>query len=54
MEWAKYNIRFVGIAPGPISNSGAIAKLDPFKIYIYIIILIILKKECVIQMKYLI
>lgn len=35
-EWTKYNMRFVGIAPGPIKNSGGADKLDPyglFKIY---------------------
>lgn len=33
VEWAKYNIRFVGIAPGPIDGTGGIVKLDPFKIF---------------------
>ena len=32
-EWSKYGLRFVGIAPGPISNSGGAAKLDPFNIF---------------------
>ena len=33
VEWSKHNIRFVGIAPGPINNTGGIDKLDPFKIF---------------------
>tara|TARA_B100001287_G_C22632792_1_gene506046 strand:+ start:465 stop:1280 length:816 start_codon:yes stop_codon:yes gene_type:complete len=36
VEWSNYNIRFVGIAPGPIENSGGASKLDPlglFQIY---------------------
>jgi 2,4-dienoyl-CoA reductase len=33
VEWSKYNMRFVGIAPGPISNSGGASKLDPFGIF---------------------
>ena len=32
-EWSKYNLRFVGISPGPISNSGGSSKLDPFGLY---------------------
>lgn len=32
-EWTKYNMRFVGIAPGPIKNSGGADKLDPFGIF---------------------
>jgi len=35
VEWGKHNIRFVGIAPGPISNSGGIVKLDPLNIFKY-------------------
>ena len=35
VEWSKYNIRFVGIAPGPIENSGGSKKLDPFNIFKY-------------------
>jgi len=35
VEWAPYNIRFVGIAPGPIADTGGIVKLDPFKIFKY-------------------
>lgn len=33
VEWSNYNIRLVGIAPGPISNSGGASKLDPYKIF---------------------
>ena len=33
VEWSKYGMRFVGIAPGPIANSGGADKLDPFKIF---------------------
>ena len=36
VEWSDYNIRFVGIAPGPIEHSGGASKLDPlglFQIY---------------------
>jgi 2,4-dienoyl-CoA reductase len=33
VEWGKYGIRFVGIAPGPIEGSGGVSKLDPLKIY---------------------
>lgn len=33
VEWSKYNMRFVGIAPGPIANSGGASKLDPFGIF---------------------
>ena len=33
VEWAQYNIRFVGIAPGPIEGSGGASKLDPFGIF---------------------
>lgn len=36
VEWSKYGIRFVGIAPGPMSSTGGASKLDPlgiFKIY---------------------
>ncbi len=33
VEWAKHNIRFVGIAPGPIDGTGGIVKLDPFKFF---------------------
>jgi len=33
VEWAKYNMRFVGIAPGPIEGTGGIVKLDPFKVF---------------------
>ena len=35
VEWAPYDIRFVGIAPGPIADTGGIVKLDPFKIFKY-------------------
>ena len=35
VEWSPYNIRFVGIAPGPIENSGGATKLDPFGIFKY-------------------
>ena len=33
VEWSKYNMRFVGIAPGPISDSGGANKLDPIGIF---------------------
>ena len=33
VEWSDYDIRLVGIAPGPILNSGGLDKLDPFKIF---------------------
>lgn len=33
VEWSQYNLRFVGIAPGPIENSGGADKLDPFGIF---------------------
>ena len=36
VEWSSHNIRLLGIAPGPIKNSGGAKKLDPlnlFKIY---------------------
>jgi|TARA_B110000858_G_scaffold120765_1_gene137831 2,4-dienoyl-CoA reductase len=32
-EWTQYNMRFVGIAPGAIINSGGLSKLDPFNVY---------------------
>ena len=35
VEWGKYNIRFVGIAPGPMNDTGGVAKLDPFNIFKY-------------------
>ena len=35
VEWAPHNIRFVGIAPGPIADTGGVVKLDPFKIFKY-------------------
>ena len=35
VEWSKYNIRFVGIAPGPISDSGGAEKLDKFGLFKY-------------------
>lgn len=28
-EWGKYNLRFVGVAPGPIKTEGAFSRLDP-------------------------
>ena len=34
-EWTKYGLRFVGIAPGPIEDSGGLDKLDPFGIFKY-------------------
>ena len=33
VEWSQYNIRFVGIAPGPIDESGGMYILDKFGIY---------------------
>ena len=35
VEWSKYGMRFVGIAPGPIAESGGASKLDPFGIFKY-------------------
>ena len=35
VEWSKYNIRLVGIAPGPIEDSGGASKLDPLGIFQY-------------------
>ena len=33
VEWSKYGMRFVGIAPGPIADSGGASKLDPFGVF---------------------
>tara|TARA_B100000035_G_C20911210_1_gene514048 strand:- start:111 stop:926 length:816 start_codon:yes stop_codon:yes gene_type:complete len=33
VEWSKYGMRFVGIAPGPIANSGGASTLDPIGIF---------------------
>lgn len=33
VEWSKYNMRFVGIAPGPIKNTGGSDKLDRLRIF---------------------
>ncbi len=33
VEWSPHNIRLVGIAPGPIKDSGGASKLDPFNIF---------------------
>ncbi|CAH0481966.1 unnamed protein product [Peronospora belbahrii] len=33
VEWGKYGIRFVGIAPGPIKTKGAFDRLDPSGAY---------------------
>ena len=33
VEWSKYGMRFVGIAPGPISESGGAKKLDKYGIF---------------------
>jgi 2,4-dienoyl-CoA reductase len=35
VEWAPYDIRLVGIAPGPIHGSGGASKLDPFSLFKY-------------------
>lgn len=35
VEWAPHNIRLVGIAPGPIDDSGGAKKLDPFGVFDY-------------------
>jgi|TARA_Y100000816_G_C26067824_1_gene561314 2,4-dienoyl-CoA reductase len=35
VEWSPHDIRFVGIAPGPIQNSGGSSKLDPFRLFQY-------------------
>ena len=32
-EWSKYGMRFVGISPGPIADSGGASKLDPFGLF---------------------
>ena len=33
VEWGKHNIRFVGIAPGPMEGTGGESKLDPYHIF---------------------
>lgn len=33
VEWSRHGLRFVGIAPGPITDSGGASKLDPFGIF---------------------
>uniref|UniRef100_A0AB39J6W4 Fabg-Like 3-Oxoacyl-(Acyl-Carrier-Protein) Reductase n=1 Tax=Florenciella sp. virus SA2 TaxID=3240092 RepID=A0AB39J6W4_9VIRU len=33
VEWGKHNIRFVGIAPGPMEGTGGASKLDPYNIF---------------------
>jgi 2,4-dienoyl-CoA reductase len=33
VEWSKYNMRFVGISPGPMKDTGGISKLDPLNLY---------------------
>tara|TARA_B100000401_G_scaffold83709_1_gene52980 strand:- start:4563 stop:5369 length:807 start_codon:yes stop_codon:yes gene_type:complete len=33
VEWSPHNIRLVGVAPGPISDTGGAQKLDPFNIF---------------------
>lgn len=35
VEWSPHDIRFVGIAPGPIQGSGGASKLDPLKVFKY-------------------
>lgn len=35
VEWGKKNIRFVGIAPGGMKDTGGIKKLDKFGLYDY-------------------
>lgn len=35
VEWSPHNIRLVGIAPGPIKDSGGAKKLDPLNIFKY-------------------
>lgn len=35
VEWSPHDIRFVGIAPGPIQGSGGASKLDPFNVFQY-------------------
>ena len=32
-EWSKYDHRFVGIATGPIAESGGADKLDPLGLF---------------------
>lgn len=33
VEWSPYNMRFVGIAPGPMEGTGGASKLDPFQVF---------------------
>ena len=33
VEWGKHNIRFVGIAPGPMEGTGGETKLDPYNLF---------------------
>jgi NAD(P)-dependent dehydrogenase (short-subunit alcohol dehydrogenase family) len=33
VEWAKYNHRFLAIAPGPIADSGGSKVLDPLGLF---------------------
>ena len=54
VEWAKYNIRFVGIAPGHISDTGGIDKLDPFNVFKYLNDYTNPEEECANHLKYLI
>ena len=35
VEWSKYGMHFVGIAPGPIENTGGAEKLDKFGLFKY-------------------
>ena len=35
VEWSQYGMRFVGIAPGPIENTGGAEKLDKFGLFKY-------------------
>ena len=53
VEWSKYNIRFVGIAPGPIDESGGAKKLINLVLQLYNIFNNPSKRMCK-PMKYLI
>ena len=35
VEWSRYGMRFVGIAPGPMASTGGSSKLDPLGIFEY-------------------
>ena len=35
VEWSRFGLRFVGIAPGPMASTGGASKLDPIGIFKY-------------------